>query len=166
MARWVHGLGIEGCPSTRKRAPIFQVIDSSGEVRDELERIARELTIYCPCEKQLVYHNPIIFPVNYRLVNEQDNAYITYYDKNYDEIRIPTQYRDTAVIVDRRSNMLKQSELDLFLNRNPWSSVIIITDKTCGIKRDGILSISASKVKALSNLNDLNILCEMMLLFD
>ncbi len=119
LTHQVDKLGLCQCSKLCKRAPIFQItIGKCISDRDWIERLSYLL----PQPKfKPDQTTPVIFPSDYNEKDELDSAYM-----EVKKIKIPAQYRHSAVIVDER--ILK--DYTDFVSRNKWANILFLTKKT------------------------------------
>lgn len=139
LARQILPLGLDACPTSRMRAPVFWInAEQAGHTCDQLERFAKILPktscVVNGCTKQAA---PTFFPLRFTEKHELDSAYLTL--EKQESVRLPVQYRDSAVIVDARK--LSKTDCNRFLARNPWAVIIFLGSSRAKVKQDGMIVI-------------------------
>ncbi len=119
LAHKVEKLGLCQYSELCTRAPIFQI--TIGKCLSDRYWIERLSDLLPQPEFESDQTTPVIFPGNYNEKNELDSAYMT-----IKKIKIPAQYRHSAVIVDGR--ILK--DYKDFVSRNKWANILLLTQKS------------------------------------
>ena len=153
LSRRIVPLGLDDCPASRMRAPVFWISSyQNGDICDQLERFSKILPVTsCVVEESVKQVAPTFFPLRYTEARELDSAYLTL--KKHKSVRLPVQYRDTAVIVDARK--LNKAACNRFLVRNRWAVIIFFGSSKTKIKQDGIIALDG-KIFGFDDVTDLD----------
>lgn len=111
------------------RAPIVHIIGHKKDICagfEHLQRFVESLVVDTSRDGDLIMENPTVIPTSRFVEQITDCAYMVYSDDKKDRV-VPTQYRDTAVLL--HPYFFAKKDWEEFIHRNPWATVLVFNEK-------------------------------------